>query len=170
VPLRNCSFNHSLTHSLKIHEQKIAKNRGLGTIAQFCQTKCSKLRHVSTSTQSEKKLLNSNISCTCPHNMFNVGPLTAQIASGVWVPLASLLHRRWSTEVNKTLQDDWPSPGPVHYIYIFGDSCPLTEFFQLENSLCGQVFCSPILLALLHGTRAVGVKDKHSLEIVMCYE
>jgi len=33
----------------------------------------------------------------------------------VW---ASLLRRHRSTEVNKTLQDVWPSPRLVHYIYI----------------------------------------------------
>ena len=31
--------------------------------------------------QSEKNLLNSNISFTCPHNMANFGPLTAEIVS-----------------------------------------------------------------------------------------
>jgi len=34
--------------------------------------------------------------------------------------LASLLQRRHSTEANQTLHDVWPSPGLVHYIYIFG--------------------------------------------------
>jgi len=61
--------------------------------------------------------------------MLNFGPLTAEIGSGVWgTPatlnqfciLASLLHQRRSAEVNKTLQDVWPSPGLVHYIYILG--------------------------------------------------
>ena len=32
----------------------------------------------------KKKLLNSNSSSTCPHNMVNFGPLTAEIGSGVW--------------------------------------------------------------------------------------
>jgi len=31
---------------------------------------------------------------------------------------ALLLHRRCSTEVNKTLQDVRPSPGVVHYMHI----------------------------------------------------
>jgi len=57
-----------------------------------------------------KKLLNSNMSSTCPHNIMNVGPLTAEIGwrvrgtsanfSGFRV-IALLLHRRRSTEVNK---------------------------------------------------------------------
>jgi len=34
--------------------------------------------------QSEKNLLSSNISSTCPHNMVNVGPLAAEIILLVW--------------------------------------------------------------------------------------
>jgi len=37
--------------------------------------------------QSEKNLLSSNISSTCPHNMVNFGPLAAEIVSLVWAPL-----------------------------------------------------------------------------------
>jgi len=73
--------------------------------------------------------------------------------------LASLLHRRHSTEVNQTLHDVWPSPGLVHYIYIFRGSCPVTEFCHVQNSLCVQLLRSPVLAALLHGTRAVGVSE-----------
>ena len=32
----------------------------------------------------KKNLLNSNISYRCPHNMADVGPLVAEIRSGVW--------------------------------------------------------------------------------------
>ena len=56
--------------------------------------------------------------------------------------------------------DDWPSPGLLHYIYIFAGSCPVTEFCQVQKSLCVQVLRSPILAALaalLHGTGVVGV-------------
>jgi len=86
--------------------------------------------------------------------MVNFGPLAAEIGLPVWgTPanfngfrvLASLLHQRRSTDVNQTLHDVWPSPGLVHYIYIFGGSCPLTEFYQVQNSLCVQVLRSPIL-------------------------
>jgi len=69
--------------------------------------------------------------------------------------LAALLHRRRSTEVNKTLQNVWPSPGQVHYIYILG-AAP-SEICQLLNSLYVQVLRSPVLPALLHGTRAAAV-------------
>jgi len=43
------------------------------------------------------------------------------------------------------------------FIYIFGGCCLLMEFCQVQKSLCVQVLHSPILAALLHGTRAVGV-------------
>jgi len=78
--------------------------------------------------QSEK-LLNSNISFTCLHNMVNFSPLTAEIGwrvSGTsanfngFRVLASLLLRRRSTEVNQTLHEVWLSPGLVRYVYMFG--------------------------------------------------
>jgi len=37
------------------------------------------------------------------------------------------------------LHDVWSSPGLVHYIYIFEGSCRLTEFCQVQNSLCFKV-------------------------------
>jgi len=49
----------------------------------------------------KKNLLSSNTSSTCPDNMVNFGPLTAEIGSGVWdtptnfngfCVLAALLH------------------------------------------------------------------------------
>ena len=94
--------------------------------AQLCLAISSQLRHVSTVRKNV--LLNSNISSTSPRNMVNFGPLIAEILLRVWgTPtnvnrfrvLALLLHRRLSTEVNKTLQDVWPSPWLVHYVYIF---------------------------------------------------
>ena len=72
-------------------------------------------------------MLNSNIS-TCPHNMVNFGSLTAEICWRVWGTLAnfnrfrvlaSLLHRRRSTEVNKTLQDVFSWTGTL-YIHFWG--------------------------------------------------
>jgi len=98
--------------------------------------------------------------------MVNVGPLAAEIRWRIWdtpanfnwfLILSSLLRRRRLAEVNKTLHDVLPSPGLVHYIYIFGGSCSLTEFCPVQNSLC--VLHSPILAALQHGTGAVGVSQ-----------
>jgi len=79
-----------------------------------------------------------------------------QMSSGC---ASSLLQRRRSTEANQTLHDVWPSPGLVHYIYIFDSSCPVTEFCHVQNSLCAQVLHSPILAALLHGTPAAGISQ-----------
>jgi len=101
--------------------------------------------------------------------MVNFGPLTAEIRWRVWgtpanfngfrVLARSLLHQRRSMDVNQILHDVWLSPALVYYIYIFGGSCPLTEFYQVQHSLCVQVLCFPILTALLHGTGEVGVKQ-----------
>ena len=97
--------------------------------------------------------------------MVNFSPLAAEIGPVVWgTPanfngfrvLGALLHRHRSTEVNQTLHDVWPSPGLVHYIY---DSCPLTEFWYVQNSLCVQVLPSLMLAALPLGTGAVGVRQ-----------
>jgi len=56
--------------------KKSSKIRRLGTIAQLCRAISFQLRHIST---IGKKVLNSNISSTCPHNMVNFGLLTAEI-------------------------------------------------------------------------------------------
>jgi len=113
-------------------------------------------------------LLNSNISSTCRHSMANVGPLAVEICWRVWgTPtyfngfhvLASLMQRGRSLELNQTLHDVWPSPGLVHCVYIFWGSCPVTEFCHVQNSLCVQLLRSPILAALLHGSRALGVSE-----------
>jgi len=73
--------------------------------------------------------------------------------------LASLLQRRRLPEANQTLHDLWPSPGLVQYIYIFGGLCFLTEFRQVQISLCIQVVHSPILPALLQGTPAASISQ-----------
>jgi len=70
------------------------------------------LRNWGTYRESEKKVLSSNISSTCLHNLVNFGLLAAEIVTLVWgTPanfngfrvLASLLQRRRSTEANQTL-------------------------------------------------------------------
>jgi len=141
--------------------QKLRKNGHLCTIAPRCRAISLQLRHIST---IGKNLLNSNISSAGPHNMVNFGPLTTEIGWRVWGTPANFtgfcvltfLHRHCSTEVNQTLHDVWPSSGLVDYICIFGGSCPLTEFYLVQNSLCVQVLRSPVLATLLYGTRAMG--------------
>jgi len=100
--------------------------------------------------------------------MANFGPLTAEIYSRVWgtpanfngfCVLPSLLRRRRSLEANQTLHDVWLSPGLLHYIYIFGGSCPVTEFCPVQNSLYVQVLGSRILAALLRSTPAAAASQ-----------
>jgi len=127
------------------------KNCHLGTIAQLCRAISSQRRHIST---IGKNLLSSNIASTYPHNTANFSPLAAEIGPVVWgtpanlnafCVLASLLQRRRSTEANQTLHDVWPLPGLVNCIYTFGGCCPVTEFCQVQSSLCVlQVLRSPI--------------------------
>ena len=134
--------------------QKAPKIGNLDTIAQLRWAISSQPRHISTFG----KMLNSNISSTCPHNMVNFGLLMAEIGLAVWSTpanfngfcvLASLLQRRRSTEANQTLHGVWPSPELVHYIYIFGGSCPVRIFpgtkFTLRPSLAFSYIGSVIL-------------------------
>jgi len=145
--------------------QKSPKIRHLGTIAQLCRAIPSHVRHAST---IGKKFVKQQHLPHASHNMVIFGLLTAEIGLPVWgTPayfngfrvLASLLQRRRSMEAKQTLHDVWSSPALVHYIYIFGDSCPLTEFCQVQNSLRVKVLRYPTLGALLYGTRAVGVSE-----------
>ena len=70
---------------------------------------------------NHKNLLNSNISSTCPHNMVNFGPLTAEICWRVWgTPanfngfrvLAVLLHGSQVVSVSRTLRR-WKRAPPM---------------------------------------------------------
>ena len=96
------------------------------TIAQLCRAISSQLTNV---IDNRKNLLNGNISSTCSRNMVNFGALAAEIDWRLWGTqanfnrfrvLTSLLQRSRSTEVNETLDDVWPSPELLRYIYIFG--------------------------------------------------
>jgi len=106
------------------------------------------------------------MSSTCPHNMVNLGLLTAEICWRVWATpvnfdgfhvLPSLLQRRHLPEANhnETLRDVWPSPGLVHYIHSFGISCLLTEFCHMQNSL------SVHLLTIAQVSRAISSQLRH---------
>jgi len=140
-----------------------AKNRHLCTIAQLCWAISSQLRHVST---IGKNLLNSNIFSRCLHHMVNFGPLTVKIGWRVWgtpsnfngvCVFASLLQTALTGGqpiLARCLAISWAG---TLFIHLWG-SCPLTEFCQVQNSLCIQVLHS-ILAALLHGTRAAGISQ-----------
>jgi len=79
---------------------------------------------------SQKNLLNSNISSTCPHNMMKFGPLTAEIGWWVWGTSANFLS--WLCYCTSVAQ--WRSAKLCtmfgcllgwYTIYILGGSCPL---------------------------------------------
>jgi len=146
--------------------KKSTKICHLGTIAQLCRAISLQLRHVST---IKKKLVKQQYLLHISPQYGELWPMSGRDRSGsiMGTPanfngfriLAVLLQRRRSTEANQTLHGVWPSPGLVHDIYIFGGSCPITEFCQVQNSLCVQVLCSRILAVLLHGTPAAGVSQ-----------
>jgi len=140
--------------------------RQLSTIAQICRALSSQLRHVSTIGKELVKQQYLLHMCSQYGELRSTNGWDRLVSlghpanfNGFHVLAASLLHRRRSTEANQTLYDLWPSPGLVHYVYIFAGSCPVTEFCQVQNSLCVLVLCSPIGLfaTLLHCSRVVGV-------------
>jgi len=122
-----------------------AKKSPSGHHRTICRAISSQLRHISTIGKIlviQQYLLHmfSQYGERRPTNGWDrlVSLASQQISKGFRV-LASLLHRRRSTEINQTLHDVWPSPGLVHYIYCiysFGVSCPRTEFCQVQNLLC----------------------------------
>ena len=73
-----CMFELCCTRLAETTERK---NRHFGFIAQLCRAVSSQLRHMPT---VGKNLLNIDTSSTCPHNMVNFGPLTAEICWQVW--------------------------------------------------------------------------------------
>jgi len=100
--------------------------------------------------------------------MVNVGPLKADIGSGVWGTPANFngfrVWHRYCTSVAQWRSAKCTMFGHLlgwYVIYISWGSFPLTEVCQLQNSLCVQVLRPPtcILAPLLHETRAVGVSQ-----------
>ena len=132
-------------------------------MAQLCRAISSQLRHVST---IGKHLLNSNIFPTCPHNAVNFGPLVAEICSLVWGTPANFCGFRvlallLDVAQRRSTKRCTMFARLLHWYntHAFWNSCPLTEFCQLQNSLCVQVLQSPILAALLHGIRAAAASQ-----------
>jgi len=115
------------------------KNRHLRTVAQLCQA--------SFATIGKKILLNSNISSACPHNMVNFGLLTAKIGWRVWGTPANFsgfcfvasycsdVAQRRSTKLCTMFGCLLGGTPRIH----FWGLLPLTEFCQVQNSLCVQV-------------------------------
>ena len=117
-----CGFSANLEYMSEMCCRQLAGNTGGKNYAKIAICAPSHnfvglyLRNEGMYRQMEKDLLNSNISSTCLQNMVNVGLLTDEITLRVWAP------QQISTgfAVKLTLHDVWPSPGLVHYIYIFG--------------------------------------------------
>jgi len=131
--------------------QKIAKNRHLGTIAQICLAISSQLKHVSTigKTVKEQYFLHMCLQCgeLRPTNgcdlLGSLGhPSKFQRVSRLgFVTAATSLT---GLESHISVHDVSPSPALVDYIYCTfggGGCCMLTEFCQLQNSLCVPKSC-----------------------------
>jgi len=136
--------------------KKLPKIRHLRTITQLCRAISSQLRHISS---MGKKLLNSNISPTCPHNMVNFSPLAAKIGSLVWGTrahfnrfriLAALLHGTLVVSVSQTaalnigrhLLSGWPWRWSLARILVFflffvfgSDDLKQKAFYQMIDVL-----------------------------------
>ena len=93
---------------------------------------------------NRKNLLNTNISSTCPHIIANVDALTAEIGLPVWGTFQQISCLGFLTAAPSVIRGQpnfarclavsWASTN----IYIFGGSCPLTEFCQVQNSLTSK--------------------------------
>jgi len=83
--------------------------------------------------------------------------------------LASLLQRRHSPEGNQTLHDVWASPGLVHYIYIFGGSCPWRHFARCKTHFtsksCVLLYCQRYCTALQQRASAKVGGVIHGMEL-----
>jgi len=108
VRIENACLKCAARGSLEIQDAKKSPSAHHRTI---CRAISSQLRH--ESTIGKESLLNSNTCSTCRHNMVNVGPLTAEIGSGVYgtpenfigfLVFAALLHSIIVVDVSRTLR------------------------------------------------------------------
>jgi len=114
------------------------KNRHLRTITRICRAESSQLRHVST---IGKKVVKQQYLLTCPHNMANFGPLTAEIGSEVWgTPanfnwfrvLAALLQRRHFMSTSCVLLY-WQRYGTADQQRALAKLCGVVQGMELRN-------------------------------------
>jgi len=161
-----CRFETCRTRlAEKDRTQKSPKIRHLCTIAEICWAISSQRRHIST---IGKKIVKQQY---LPHMSSQYGEL--QPTSG-WDRFGCLGHPSKFQRVSRlgfvtastSLNGSQPNVAQclavcwAGTLYIhFGGPCPLTEFCELQKSLCVQVLRSPILAALLHGTRAAAVSQ-----------
>jgi len=152
----------------KCRAQKIDKN---SPSAHHRTTLSSYISATKACVDNQKNMLNSSMSSirSCPHNMVNFGPLTAEIGSGVWGHPSKFQRVSRLAFVTAATSLTGSQPNCTMFgrllgwytisLYIFGGSCPLPEFCSVQYSLCIQVLRSPILAALLHNTPAAGVSQ-----------
>ena len=156
VRIQNAGLKCAARGSLKIQTQILPKIRHLRTIAQLCPVISSQLRHVLT---TGKKLVKQQYLLSSQHDELRPisGSLvwsTQQISTGFgsWLRYCCDVAQRKPTK----LCTMFGRLLGLYTIYTFlGGSCLVTEFCQVQNSLCVQVLRSPILAALLHDTRVV---------------
>ena len=154
----------------KYRTQKIAKNSPSG---QHRTTLSGYIFTTNTCIENRKKnLLNSNTSPTCPYNMVNFGPLTAEICWRVrgtpanfnrFRVLASLLQcsallARGQPNFARCLAISWAGRLPGIYTFL-GAVAPWRNFARCKIHFESQVLCSPTLAALLHGTPGAGISQ-----------
>jgi len=151
-----CEFRMQVWNVLQAARWKYRtqKIRYLGTITQLCPAISSQRRHVSTI--GKKNMLNSNTSSTCPHNMANFGPITAEIDSGVWGTtanfngfriLAALLHGILVLGIRQTA-----ALNPGHHLYSAGRPARWALAHILVIALFGSdqqfCYCEPLEICL----------------------
>ena len=145
--------------------KKLPKNRHLDTIAQVCWAVSSQLRQVST---IGKKLVIQQYLFHMPSQYGELRPTNdwdllaslgnpsrfQRVSCFGFVTVATSLNRS-QPNFARCLAVSWTGALYVH----FRGLLPVTEFCYVQNSLCVQVLRFPVLAALLHGSRAVGVRQ-----------
>jgi len=110
VRIYDAGLKRAARGSLKIQN---AKNRQNSPSGHHRTTLSGYISAIKAHIDNRKKLLNSNTSSTCPHNMAKCGPLTAEIGSRVcgtpanfngFHVLAALLHDTLVVSVSQTLR------------------------------------------------------------------
>ena len=134
-------------------------------ITQLCWAVSLQLRHVST---IGKNLLSINTSSTCPHNMANFGPLTADIGLPVCgTPANFNIFASWQHYCSDVAHQR-PTKLCTMFGHLLGCYAIYIHFRGLlppDGILPGakftlvQVLSSLTLAALLHGTPAAGVSQ-----------
>jgi len=110
VRIYDAGLKRAARGSLKYRTQKVAKKSPSG---HYRTNMSVYIFATKARIDNRKKLLSSNISSTCPHNIVNFVPLAAEIAPVVWFTpanfngfhvLAALLHGTPVMGVSQTLR------------------------------------------------------------------